>query len=187
MGATPREREVVMQLEEGKSYHTAKGELIGPLKAYGSTYGSSGKINTMHVPGPKDCRLWAADTGQCCSNDVDHLVREYGAAPAEGRKDDGGKPPLHLIPPEFLYAIAEILDFGQRKYAPRNWEKGLDWSRVYRAAIGHLFDWFARKGPDPETGKSHLWHAACCVMFLVCYEIRGTGADDRPPNEKAGQ
>lgn len=99
---------------------------------------------------------------------------------AEGRKDDGGKPPLHLIAPDFLYAIAEILDFGAKKYAPRNWEKGMDWSRVYRAAIGHLFDWFMRKGPDPETGKSHLWHAACCIMFLVCYELRGVGKDDRP-------
>lgn len=100
--------------------------------------------------------------------------------PTEGRKDDQTKPPLHLIAPDFLYAIADILDFGQKKYAPRNWEKGMDWSRVYRAAIGHLFDWFMRKGPDPETGKSHLWHAACCVMFLVCYEIRGVGTDDRP-------
>lgn len=98
----------------------------------------------------------------------------------EATKHDGSKPPLHLLAPDFLYAIADILDFGQKKYAPRNWEKGMDWSRVYRAAIGHLFDWFMRKGPDPETGKSHLWHAACCVMFLVCYEIRGVGNDDRP-------
>lgn len=106
--------------------------------------------------------------------------RAHDARVDVGRKDDASKPPLHLIPPEFLYAVADILDFGAKKYAPRNWEKGLDWSRVYRAAIGHLFDWFARKGPDPETGKSHLWHAACCVMFLVCYEIRASGTDDRP-------
>lgn len=97
-----------------------------------------------------------------------------------GIKHDEDKPPLHLIPPEFLYAIAEILAFGVKKYAPRNWEKGMNWSRVYRAAIGHLFDWFMGKGPDPETGKSHLWHAACCIMFLVVYEIRGSGTDDRP-------
>lgn len=100
--------------------------------------------------------------------------------PLEGVKFDDAKPPLHLIAPDFLYAIAEILAFGAKKYAPRNWEKGMNWSKVYRAAIGHLFDWFMKKGPDPETGKSHLWHAACCIMFLVCYEIRGVGTDDRP-------
>lgn len=98
----------------------------------------------------------------------------------EGVKHDQAKPPLHLIAPEFLYAIAEILQFGAEKYGERNWENGMDWSRVYRAAIGHLFDWWMKKGPDPETGKSHLWHAACCVMFLVTYEIRQIGTDNRP-------
>lgn len=110
-----------------------------------------------------------------------------GAHSVEGVKHDSSKPPLHLIAPDFLYAVAEILDFGARKYAPRNWEKGMNWSRCYRAAIGHLFDWWLGKGPDPETGKSHLWHAACCIMFLVCYELRGAGTDDRPGKEKAGQ
>jgi hypothetical protein len=104
----------------------------------------------------------------------------------EGVKYDETKPPLHLIAPDFLYAIADILDFGAKKYAPRNWEKGMAWHKVYRAAIGHLFDWWLGKGPDPETGKSHLWHAACCIMFLVCYEKWNVGTDDRP-KEKAGQ
>lgn len=110
----------------------------------------------------------------------DRLRERLEQCPTEGRKDDANKPPLHLIPPEYLYAVAEILDYGQRKYSARNWENGMAWSRCYRAALGHLLDWFARKGPDPETGKSHLWHAAASVMFLVCYEIRGSGNDDRP-------
>ena len=104
----------------------------------------------------------------------------------EGVKYDETKPPLHLIAPDFLYALADILDFGAKKYAPRNWEKGMSWHKVYRAAIGHLFDWWRGAGPDPETGKSHLWHAACCIMFLVCYEMWGIGTDDRPENKKAG-
>lgn len=162
-----------MQLEAGKSYHTERGELIGPMQVW-----------TDHVMHVGDDRRWNTSTGHQMpplrlSKPPQDLVLEYGGQP-EGRKDDGGKPPLHLIAPDFLYAIAEILDFGAKKYAPRNWEKGMDWSRVYRAAVGHLFDWFMRKGPDPETGKSHLWHAACCIMFLVVYEIRGVGKDDRP-------
>ena len=32
---------------------------------------------------------------------------------------------------------------------------------------------------DTETGYSHLWHAACCLMFLIAYEARGSGTDDR--------
>ncbi len=102
------------------------------------------------------------------------------AAEARGNKHDAGKLPLHLLPTDALEAITEILDFGAKKYAPRNWEKGLDWSRVYRAAIGHLFKWWAGAGLDEETGKSHLWHAGCCVLFLISYELRGVGKDDRP-------
>lgn len=98
----------------------------------------------------------------------------------EGVKHDAAKPPLHLLPPDALYAITEILDFGAKKYAPRNWELGLDWSRVYRATLGHLFKWWMRAGPDEETGKSHLWHAGCCILFLIAYELRGVGGDDRP-------
>ena len=36
------------------------------------------------------------------------------------------------------------------------------------------------KKADMETGFSHLWHAGCCIVFLIAFEIRGTGTDDRP-------
>lgn len=99
---------------------------------------------------------------------------------AEGRKDDTGKVPYDLLAPEFLSGTAEILAFGAAKYAPRNWEKGMVWSRPFSAMMRHMWAWWAGEQTDPETGKSHLWHAACCVMFLVAYEQRKTGRDDRP-------
>lgn len=99
---------------------------------------------------------------------------------AEGRKDDTGKLPYDLIAPEFLAGTAEILAFGAAKYAPRNWEKGMAWSRPFSALMRHMWAWWAGEKLDPETGKSHLWHACCCLMFLVAYEQRSTGTDDRP-------
>jgi len=106
-------------------------------------------------------------------------------APTPGTKHDLGKVPLHLIPGLFLYAIARVLKFGAAKYSERNWEQGIAWSRVKRACQGHLEDWFDRRGNDPETGMSHLWHAGCCIMFLICYEAWGmTEYDDRPPARK---
>ena len=113
---------------------------------------------------------------------VKHLAQEEQSRdkPGSGLKFDDEKIPLHLIPPEFLFAIAEILAFGAKKYGVRNWESGIKWSRVYRACIGHLFAWFMGYDNDPETGKSHLWHAGCCIMFLIVYEYRGlTAFDDR--------
>lgn len=115
-----------------------------------------------------------------CGLDVGGLPLHDQCYATEGRKDDAGKPPYHLIAPELLSAIAEILEFGAKKYAPRNWEKGMAWHRPFRACIGHMWDWWRGAGPDAETGKSHLWHAACCIMFLIAYEARGIGEDDRP-------
>ena len=107
----------------------------------------------------------------------------------EGTKLDGGKARIELIPSEFLFAVATILTFGAEKYEERNWEKGMSWGRVFGAAMRHLWAWWGGKGPttvnfmfgdfDEETGHSHLWHAATCICFLIAYEERFVGVDDR--------
>ena len=89
----------------------------------------------------------------------------------EGTKEDAEKAPYHLIAPELLQAVAEILAFGAKKYAPRNWEKGMNWSRPFGACMRHLWAWWRGEDTDEETGKSHLWHAACCIMFLLAEAI----------------
>lgn len=102
----------------------------------------------------------------------------------QGKKFDTEKIRTDLLPPDSLLSIAEILTFGANKYGDRNWEKGMDWSRVYGALLRHLFAWWMNKGPDKETGKSHLSHAGCCIMFLLAYEKRGVGKDNRPSKNK---
>ena len=91
----------------------------------------------------------------------------------EGRKDDTGKAPWHLLPFDAVRTIVMILQFGAKKYAPRNWEKGMAWSRPYDALMRHMTAWWEGEAKDPETGYSHLWHAGCCILFLIAYEIRG--------------
>lgn len=97
-----------------------------------------------------------------------------------GMKFDAGKNRLELIPPEAIWGLGEILTFGATKYSDRNWEKGMKWSRVFGAAMRHLWKWWWTKKPDDETGYSHLKHALCCVAFLIAYEERKIGEDDRP-------
>lgn len=99
---------------------------------------------------------------------------------SEGRKDDTGKDPWDLVPFDALRGIVKVLRFGAGKYAPRNWEQGMDWSRPFSACLRHLTAWWGGERKDPETGFSHLWHAGCCILFLIAYEIRGVGKDDRP-------
>lgn len=96
------------------------------------------------------------------------------------QKFDQEKIRYDLIPPEVEKALAEVLTFGAKKYSERNWEEGLDWNRVYRAAKGHLNDWWAGKFKDEESGLSHTKHALACVAFLVTYEERGIKPETHP-------
>jgi len=98
----------------------------------------------------------------------------------EGRKDDLGKAPWHLAPWDAFGGVVEVLRFGAAKYGERNWEAGMAWSRPFAALIRHLTAWWERDPVDPDSGFSHLWHAGCCVAFLITYELRGIGDDDRP-------
>lgn len=98
----------------------------------------------------------------------------------EGVKADEDKIPYELLAPEYLEATASVLKFGANKYGARNWELGMAWSRPFGALMRHMWAWWKGEKADPETGMSHLWHAACCVMFLIAYEERKIGNDDRP-------
>lgn len=98
----------------------------------------------------------------------------------EGVKFDGGKLRMDLLPPDALEALARILTDGAVKYGPRNWERGMDWSRPYAALLRHLLAWWGGQDTDPESGHPHLWHVMTNAVFLVSYEQRNIGEDDRP-------
>ena len=111
---------------------------------------------------------------------------EAAVAPTEGLpggvKHDAGKPRLDLLPAEALVEIGAVLGAGAEKYAPHNWRKGFAYSRLIAAALRHIFAWVGGEDKDPETGRSHLAHAACCLMFLITFEQTCTGTDDRYTN-----
>jgi len=91
-----------------------------------------------------------------------------GVCVVQGNKYDQGKLRWDLLPIAEIEDIVKILTFGAAKYAPNNWQlvdNGTD--RYYAALMRHLVAW--RKGEliDPESGESHLSHAACCLVFLM--------------------
>lgn len=94
-------------------------------------------------------------------------------------KFDGGKTRLELLPFDALSEVADVLAFGAQKYGPHNWCGGMQWSRLIGAALRHIFAWAMGQDKDPETGLSHLAHAGCCILFLLAYQRRGVGEDDR--------
>ncbi len=96
-----------------------------------------------------------------------------------GKKFDAGKVRLELLPSRALREVARVLTFGAKKYGDWNWAKGMKWSRLYGATQRHLTAWVDGEDNDPETGISHLAHAACSMLFLLVYQARGLGTDDR--------
>lgn len=97
-----------------------------------------------------------------------------------GKKFDAGKARMELLPPRPLMEIAEVLAFGAEKYAAWNWSEGIAASRLFGAMLRHLWAWWCGEDNDPETGKSHLAHAGCCLLFLADQRHRLPGHDDRP-------
>ncbi len=94
-------------------------------------------------------------------------------------KYDTNKLPLQLISTEALNQVAAVLQFGANKYSANNWRSGFDWSRVIGAAMRHLTAFNGGEDKDPESGLSHLAHAACCLMFLLEFEKTHPELDDR--------
>ena len=84
-----------------------------------------------------------------------------------GMKFDTGKLQYHLIPPQTLKALAEVLTFGAKKYAPNNWQLVEDGETRYLDALfRHLEAFRAGETHDTDSKLHHLSHCLCNVMFL---------------------
>lgn len=97
----------------------------------------------------------------------------------EGRKDDIGKERFDLLPWDAVRDVAGVLEYGARKYADRNWERGMAWGRLVGALGRHVAAWMGGQDTDPESGLHHLSHAACCALMLRALVMRKKGTDDR--------
>lgn len=97
----------------------------------------------------------------------------------QGRKMDAGKAPMELLSSIALFATAEILAIGAKKYSPDGWRKGIEWRRVIGACYRHLAAFADGEDLDPESGKPHIDHLACEVMFLQEFVRTRKDLDDR--------
>jgi hypothetical protein len=110
------------------------------------------------------------------SNDefiVDEILKSENVGDISiGRKYDGNKLEYGLLPPLALEATVDVLTFGAQKYERDNWKKVPDSKRRYFDALErHVWAWKKGEKLDPESGKHHLAHALCCLMFLYEHDI----------------
>jgi hypothetical protein len=90
------------------------------------------------------------------------------------------KCPLGLIPPKAMDETAWVHDLGAEKYGPFNWRvTGVCASTYVNAILRHLNAWRDGEDNDPESGRTHLAHIACCCNILIDAAHNGTLDDDR--------
>jgi len=94
----------------------------------------------------------------------------------EGRKNDEKKLLAGLVIQDFglaLLQVSAIGTYGAGKYSPKNWllvEEGE--RRYFDALMRHLL-LSETEEIDPETGLSHLSHAAWNILAVVELKERG--------------
>jgi hypothetical protein len=107
------------------------------------------------------------------------VIAGSGSAGGGAMKFDDQKLPVNLLSSEALLQTAAVLKFGADKYHAHNWRDGFAWSRPLAAAMRHIMAFNDGEDKDPESGLSHLAHAACCIMFLLEFEKTHPHLDDR--------
>ena len=101
----------------------------------------------------------------------EQVVAGLSGEAKQGVKYDDGKARWELIPFRAMRDVVDVLTYGSRKYADDNWKIVPDARKRYvSAAFRHLTDWAGGEKKDSETGKSHLAHAICCLLFLLWFE-----------------
>lgn len=88
--------------------------------------------------------------------------------PKLGRKFDSDKTQFTLVPPLAYREVADVLTFGAKKYAKNNWKyvnNAIE--RYHDAAVRHIQQYAEGETLDSESGKHHLAHAICCLMFII--------------------
>jgi hypothetical protein len=118
---------------------------------------------------------YPGDNGPLNKTQLEQIAKTAGTA----LKFDQNKLPLNLLSTEAMNQTAAVLAFGAQKYAEHNWRKGFAWSRPLAAAMRHITAFNDGEDCDPESGLSHLAHAACCIMFLLEFEKTHPHLDDR--------
>ncbi len=89
-----------------------------------------------------------------------------------GIKPDEGKSRVDLLPPNSLLEIGHVLAWGAANRGDNNWRYVVGAKRRFiAAALRHVYKYMAGEDIDPETGRHHLAHAACDVLFVLELEL----------------
>ena len=131
-----------------------------------------GEMPTFHypVPGPRPGRAEDRVVNETTGGQMGTKIERFA-----------------LIPTYPLQWLAEMYGRGAQKYAPRNWERGYDWSLSYDALQRHATAFWSGEdlipqneaGDDPTAGVPHLTAVAWHSFAMLDWSLTHPELDDR--------
>lgn len=104
-----------------------------------------------------------------------------------GLRFNAGKTLLELIPPEWIWGLADVTTrgsvIGGGQYPMRNWERGMKWGICIGCALRHIFKFCCGERYDPQTGCHHMFMAAWNCCALATYDLMEIGENDLPERD----
>ena len=89
-------------------------------------------------------------------------------------KFDEDKPMMHLVPLVAVEAVAKVMTFGAKKYAPDGWKSVPNAVNRYNSAmLRHMTALQGGELIDPDSGLPHSDHIACNALFLSHFHHKG--------------
>lgn len=97
----------------------------------------------------------------------------------EALRFNEGKIRMDLLEPFAMEQIGKVFTMGATKYAPRNWEKGMAWSKVISSLKRHLLAIEKGEDYDKESELLHAAHVSWNALALLSYYKIAPQYDDR--------
>jgi hypothetical protein len=113
-----------------------------------------------------------------------------------GIRHNSDKPKISMVldANEAILGIAQVLMFGEKKYARGNWLKGLPWTEIIDSLQRHVLAFNAGEDMDPESGLPHVDHIATNALFLSqmfktqkALDGRTSTQQQQPPQHETGE
>lgn len=109
-----------------------------------------------------------------------HTVKFASESTGAVRESIGTKIKTHLVPYELIVAAAVGLNYGEYKYAARNFEQGMSESNCLASIDRHLKALMDNEGVDADTQLPHWVLLSSSVAMYVALKMRGTIIEDLP-------
>jgi len=78
------------------------------------------------------------------------------------RDGQEGKGRMDLLPVRAILAVAKVYEAGAKKYAARNWEKGIPLSRYMDSGLRHAMKWLRGDRDEPHLAQA-CWNFLCLL------------------------